>query len=240
MLIQESSLSQGSEEWLNWRKLGIGGSEIYSLACRAKHWLKPRHPRLADRITPDSTPPSWITTPRKIWMDKHGLIPPLDPNNPHLIRGHRVEPKVRELAEYTWDCELEQLCGYSEEFPHSRVSLDGYSIEKGILIEVKAPFQLWDHLPDYPVWQIAYQAAVLRKLQMVPVRAHVLEGNENRIRRVQVKDWPILGESGKLRVNEFETLGDSLIEMVCHFWEWYMEPDNPPDLIPRERDILEC
>lgn len=234
MLISESSLPQGSEEWLTWRKEGIGGSEVYSLACRARHWLAPIDPHLADAVTPQNAHPSWVTTPRKIWAEKNGLYQnPLSPTNPHLLRGHRVEPQVRSLAEDTWGCTLEQLCGYHESYPHSRVSLDGFSRDALTLIEVKAPARRWDHLPDYPVWQVAYQREVMRLLGYPAEKVFILEGNEEG-RQVFVKAWP------QENLIFLERLGSNLVQMVTLFWDCFMEPGQPPDCIPRERDVLSC
>lgn len=236
MLIEESLLPQGSAEWLSWRKRGIGGSEIYSLACRAKHWLRPLAESLVDKVSPpQENIPGWVTTPRKIWKDKHGLLPPLDPRNHHLQRGHRVEPIVRNLAEETWNCELKQLCGYAECAPYSRVSLDGYSPEKGILIEVKAPYRFWEHCPDYPVWQSAYQAAVLRKIGEYPVKVSILEGNEIHRHLIEVKEWPVIGTNGAWSIDDFQNLGNNLMKMAQIFWESYMDTDTIPNPIPRER-----
>jgi hypothetical protein len=204
MLVNDEALPQGSPEWLEWRRSGIGGSEIFSLACRARHWLKDR-PALVAAVSPTNTPPTWVSTPRRIWMDKMGLLPPLK-NNPHLERGHRVEPLVRELAEYTWNTKLTPVCGYADGAPYCRVSLDGYSEDAGILIEVKAPWKPWEHLPDYPVWQSAYQAAVLVEMGLDVRQVSILEGNEDWKRRVSVRHWPILADV-RLPDSRFWTLG---------------------------------
>ena len=237
MLIPEDSLPQGSPEWLVWRRGGIGDSEVYSLACQARHWLPAEFAALARAVTPPGEQPGWVSTPRKIWMDKHGLLPPLDRNNPHLVRGHRVEPVVRELAEETWGCTLEQVCAYSAPRPRARVSLDGFAFAQGILIEVKAPARYWTHRPKYPEWQAAYQSVVMEALGYSVNRISILEGNEQSgSRQVLVKDWPLRTAQNPnvpLRV-----LGRHLLDMVDVFWERFMATDTPPDCIPRERDLI--
>lgn len=171
MRIDEGELRQGSAKWLDWRRSGIGGSEIYQLACfadiLAAAW---RRPGLA-RLKPATPPPAWVEPPGMLAARKLGRLPEKTANF-HMRRGKRLEPIAREAAEQHYRLTFPPFCVYPDSDPAVRVSLDGFNDETGTLIEIKAPCAPWHAIPDYLEYQTAYQAQALR-----------LEARDNRLVR---------------------------------------------------------
>ena len=161
MRISEDELGQGSEQWLAWRRLGIGGSEIYALACYADSFAEAwGMPELA-RLKPRGVMPSWVTDPNVLAMRKLGLMPE-QPSNFHMRRGKRLEPEARSAAAERYGMEFPPFCLSPDNLPAVRVSLDGFNDKHGMLIEIKAPAKPWTHTPDYLEYQTAYQVEALR------------------------------------------------------------------------------
>ncbi len=232
MYIQESDLPQGSPQWLDWRKLGIGGSTVYGLAAHARIFRGQISDELIQKVTPRKEIPAWVPTPLQIYREFFGLqrreIPAFQAN-----RGHRLEPIARNLAAETLDVELEQVCVYPDERPICRVSLDGYNQEFGELIEVKAPLNPWEYCPEYVIWQTAYQAAVVRAAGFPVNNIYILEIGEDDTRELSVRNWDIEDK------DKHRELGESLMDLAEFFYRAYLATAVAPPYTANEQVIID-
>ncbi len=161
MRVRERDLAQGSQEWLEWRRLGFGGSDIYVLACHADKLATALEVPRFRQLMPKTAPPKWIPSLSTLINRKLGIEPEQPPNF-HMARGHRLEPVARAAAENRYGIEFDPFCVYPDDIPAVRVSLDGFNDNQGMLIEIKAPMHGWRAMPDYLEYQTAYQAEALR------------------------------------------------------------------------------
>lgn len=137
-------------EWLQWRREGIGASDVAGIL----------------RLSP------W-TSPYRVWADKVGLLPTTDDSESERLRfGHMAEPMIAEYVradlglvvagEQTW-------CSRPDK-PWHRATVDGFifesdrtdSIEQALgVLEVKTDFGTpWDEVPAYYQAQVQWQMHV--------------------------------------------------------------------------------
>ena len=227
MLWENKELPQGSPEWLDWRRQGIGGSTVYGLACHPET-IPGLSPAVAERVRPESTPPDWVSTPRQTWREYFGA--PRSISRFHTERGHRLEPVARELLEETLGFPVKQVCLFPDERPVCRVSLDGFCFETGTLLEVKAPFHRWEALPDYVVWQTAYQvaaceAAGLRVGEVVIIEVYEDAEEAGPDGGALCKRWNPLDVLSR---TTFRRLGKSLMVLAEVFYQEHLVGQTPP------------
>lgn len=229
MLIPENELPQGSDEWLEWRKAGIGGSEVFALAAYVQ--ALPDFPeKLANVVKPTREAPSWVATPIELYREAFGFP---RPEIPEFLasRGHRFEALARELLEDTIGVPVPPVCVQLPDRPICRVSLDGYNEEEGVLMEVKAPTTAWEYCPEYVIWQTAYQRAVLEAGGHPVEVIHILEiGAPDEEGRPTVRNWDIPEE---LWIKHL-ALGKVLMLLAEHFYEQHIQAGVPPQYLPNE------
>ncbi len=110
------NIAQRTDEWHDWRKQGITGTDAAVLLG------------LHDKKTP------W-----RIWAEKLGKVPPEDlSGNPNVQRGIALEPIAREAIEQKHDLLLLPVCGEHDEHPILRASFDGID-DNGRPVEIKCP-----------------------------------------------------------------------------------------------------
>jgi putative phage-type endonuclease len=110
------NIAQRTDEWHDWRKQGITGTDAAVLLG------------LHDKKTP------W-----RIWAEKLGKVPPEDlSGNPNVQRGIALEPIAREAIEQKHDLLLLPVCGEHEEHAILRASFDGID-DNGRPVEIKCP-----------------------------------------------------------------------------------------------------
>ncbi len=110
------NLEQNGEKWHAFRREGIGGSDIAVLGG----------------ISP-------YKTISNLYMDKLGLSPPSE-LDPFLIEsGERAEIEARDYFKERPEDPIEfiPICVVSDESDVIRASLDGFSVDKNIVLEVK-------------------------------------------------------------------------------------------------------
>lgn len=139
-------MEQNSSDWLEWRKRGLGASDIPILLG----------------ISP------W-KTPYQLWEEKLGLAED-DPEKYNFIteKGHRLEPKARALYEIQFDgVDCPPKLAERKDKPHHRASLDGYNEEKNYCVEIKfvGAGDKWKmaqegKIPDYYMAQMMWQLYV--------------------------------------------------------------------------------
>lgn len=105
------------DKWHEWRSKGIGGSDIAAIMGASPY--KNIH---------------------ELWEEK-ALGKSKKVSGPHIDRGNRLEPFVREMfnERHGFNCKPENVVHHLIDF--YRASLDGIDWENGILIEIKCPGQ---------------------------------------------------------------------------------------------------
>lgn len=218
------SFEQGSQEWLDWRRGGIGASEVFSLAAFASDFgfTEPCPMPLGEV-------PPWVTTPRTLYQRKLGELPEFG-GNEHTERGNRQEPLIRGEFNRKHKTACKPQC---VEGPGAlRCSLDGIDMPKGkpvLLVEIKAPSRRWESLPVYYRVQTLYQRAVLGLVvPKAAIRSGVVAGYE---------DFnPETGEVFGLDIKAFPVEGDAamegwLLRLAQFFWDSYIAQKKLPPAV---------
>lgn len=136
------SFQQGSPEWLEWRKGGIGSSDAPAIMG----------------ISP------WKTA-FQLWRETLGLANKPEFNSA-MERGLELEPLAREIAEMISDVNFKPCLRVHKVFPWMRASLDGLSEDGKIAIEIKCTSQKNHELakngqiPEYYYPQLQHQICV--------------------------------------------------------------------------------
>lgn len=125
MIFQPSELIQGSEEWLNWRKTGIGASEM--------------------SVIMGSLPFSYEDI-IELWKKKVGMQVKPFIVTPAIQEGIDTEPEAREKFIKRVGVKVEPKCFTHPEYEFLRASLDGYGVVKKrskivdrVAVEIKCP-----------------------------------------------------------------------------------------------------
>ena len=109
-------LVQGSSDWLEWRRAGIGASDVGVIFGVDPH-----------------------KTARQLWEEKRTLLADLkDTRSTATQRGHEHESMIRAALGFELDCEFTTDCFEHPEFPWLRASLDGWCDEKKLGLEIKS------------------------------------------------------------------------------------------------------
>ncbi|MBD0788044.1 YqaJ viral recombinase family protein [Vibrio sp. Y2-5] len=210
---------QKTLSWLKWRMEGVGASDIAVIAgvCKEK-------------------------TPYQLYQEKKGYVEPEDlSRNPHVRRGNRCEPIVREYMINELGVPIEVFCAEDSNHPHRKVSFDGVAVylSKGeaIPVEIKCPCpsrfnEVLEHydpndqekvlsseLVQYHLWQMQYQIA------MVGSRYGLLVFYCEHSNRIVV-----------IKIQANLAIQQKAIELVDQFAE-ALATDNPPDMDP-DRDVF--
>lgn len=114
--MQIVNLTQGTQEWLDWRARGVSATDIPTILGKNPY-----------------------KTQYQLWLEKTGRANAPDlSGNPNVQRGNRLEPLAREFCEERDDEILLPVCGEHSELPYIRASFDGLS-SNGEPYEFKAP-----------------------------------------------------------------------------------------------------
>lgn len=113
MPYKETSMEQGTPEWLEWRQQGIGASDASVLVGLNK----------------------WKSL-EQLWLEKRGEYE--TPDNKYMARGREKESEALEcFMEEVEDYEYTPFVLTHSEFSRHRASLDGWNGE--IAVEIKCP-----------------------------------------------------------------------------------------------------
>lgn len=135
-------LVQGSKEWMDWRRQGIGASEVAAIVGVCKY-----------------------STPYKVWKEKTGVSEGFA-GNFATERGSELEPKVRARYELMALEDMAPAIAEHPTFTICRASLDGISKDRKLILEIKCPSKdshleaLAGKVPDHYKPQVQYQLAV--------------------------------------------------------------------------------
>lgn len=136
-----TTAAQGSDEWLDARRNGIGGSDVAAV-LGANPWR----------------------TPLEVWLSKTGQGETFT-GSEKADWGHRLEPVVRDhyasLHPHWWVDEVPGVLAHPD-VPIAMASLDGLvnAKEGQHGLEVKTTGQSWDRPPDMYLFQVAWYQAV--------------------------------------------------------------------------------
>lgn len=108
-------LDQNSPEWLEWRRKGIGSSDIAALM--------------------DKCP---FNTALKVYDEKTGLMDERSPSFA-MIRGSAYEEEARKAFEKQISGKFDPVCSEHQEMEYARASLDGFNPETKEVLEIKVP-----------------------------------------------------------------------------------------------------
>ena len=108
-------LEQGTDEWKEWRRGGIGGSDAGVILGTSPY-----------------------RTPLDVYNDKLGKPGKEDTSKEWIFkRGHEAEPQIRAIIESRYGMKLPPKTCQMEEVPVLRASLDGWNDTKKIGLECK-------------------------------------------------------------------------------------------------------
>ncbi len=107
-------MEQKSEEWLDWRKKGIGSSDA-PIIMGVSPWK----------------------TPFELWEEKTGRVQPEQTSNWAQERGNELEPVARAKFEIEYDMEMSPALCQHEEYPQLRASMDGWNPKYKVGLEIK-------------------------------------------------------------------------------------------------------
>lgn len=189
-------IQQNTPEWLELRKNKIGASD-------------------APIILGDSP---W-KTPYQLWEEKLGLRPQPSMNDA-MRRGHELEPIARQAYnDHTGNC-VEPEVLFHKEHEWMMASLDGVSLDRSIVVEIKCPGEK-DHqaasdgkVPDKYYAQLQHQLAVI---------------NLNLLHYFSYRD----GDFHLIVVERDEKYIENLYSEEVDFWK-KMQDFQPPELSNRD------
>jgi putative phage-type endonuclease len=146
-------MEQGSNEWLAWRRKGIGASESAVLLG-----LDP-----------------YGKTPYKLWLEKQGGPAEDTEAAPGLFqRGHETEAMVRAALELENGVDYPPALFEHPEFPFIRASLDGWGPEgtspRGVEIKMVGAKALNEPIPPHHQVQMQHQMLVTAQDSWLYVR----------------------------------------------------------------------
>lgn len=142
-------LSQGSADWLAWRKTGIGASDACDLVGHAP-WNDPEELRKV----------------------KLGLSPGKFLNE-RMARGQRLEPEARALFNVLTGLDMSPVCVIHDRYEWMKASLDGITPDHTAILEVKCMGvdKHWRavhkrKVPDYYMPQMQHQLMVCDRAKL--------------------------------------------------------------------------
>lgn len=106
---------QGSQEWLNWRTTGVGGSDA----------------PVVMGVSP-------YDTYLGLWALKLGRRAPI-PDNPGMQRGRMLEEPARRAYERETGIFVTPACAEHDRYPFIKASFDGLALLQDIGVEIKCP-----------------------------------------------------------------------------------------------------
>lgn len=140
-----TEFEQGSTEWFNWRKKGIGASDM-----------------------PIILGMSPFKTPYQLWLEKTDQVDKSGEQAMIAFRGTNMESVAREHYELETGIKMQPITFQMEQPEYMRASLDGWNADRRIVLEVKCPgkenhqMAVKGEVPKYYWWQMQHQLLVAR------------------------------------------------------------------------------
>jgi len=205
MIIQK--YLQGTDEWLEWRKTGIGASDMAAVMG----------------VSP-------FKTPYQLWEEMLNIRMP-EGESPPMKHGKREEAVARSRLEDLLDTQLFPVCGTSDKYPWMLASFDGVSMNGKIGAEIKNPFRfkIEDDVPKTHVAAMAGEIPEYYKIQMQ--QQYCVGGLERHYYFSRVKGAP--QEEVLIPVERDDELIAKIIEAGEQFMEC-VKTRTPPPLLDRD------
>lgn len=164
----ESEQTQGSKAWHAFRAKHIGASEVSAVLGESD-----------------------FQTPYQLWMLKTGQAEPVK-SNWAMQRGTDAEPEIRRLYEELYSVKLATPVMEYSEWPTLSASLDGYSNELGLVVEMKFPSKAKHELALQGLVPSTYRAQIQTQMLVAECNtAHYVSYDGKDIAVVIVKADPI-------------------------------------------------
>ena len=196
-------MEQGSDQWLQWREKGLGGSDVAVILG----------------ISP-------FTTPLQLYKDKLG-IEKREYDKYITDKGHYYEGVLRTKFEMTDERDFPPVCMIHKDHSHRRVSLDGWDADTRTVLEIKLVgkdvFKLAKNhqLPEYYMAQMQYQMDIAEAREGVYLAG--IEGADQ-FGAKSIEDWTIV------IVKPDAALVDNINSAVDGFWFSNLQKEVPPPL----------
>ena len=200
---QNERLHQNTPEWQRWRLEGIGSSD-------------------APVIMGESN----FKTPRVLWSIKTGGSTE-GSDSPAVRRGRELEQRARSAYEARMGVQMEPACLVHDQLDWMRASLDGFSFDGSIVLEIKCPLSRRD--------QAAVQEGRISVHYYAQVQ-HQLEVS----RAQEAHYWSFDGTSGILvRAQPDREYIARLMEAEAAFWQRILDnrwPEHSDDELDLDTD----
>lgn len=210
-------IKQGSQEWLKWRKEGLGASDIPIIMKESPY-----------------------KTPLQLWEEKCGFNQFNEMNNA-MKHGILTEGKARDQFNEEYSLNIKSLCIEDDEKPYLKASLDGWDEDKKILAEIKCPTSseiiraLYEEekYPNYWYIQIQWQAFLTKPEKIYLIvwdwqleRNIVIEIKENpelhyRMKEEAIKFWNLIitGKEPEATDSDYVDVEDPQLELLLAEYE---------------------
>lgn len=138
------NLQQGTLEWREWRRGGVGGSDVAAILGLSPFENATRVDLFREKV--------------------HGEQ---RETNFSMRRGNRLEPVARAAFERLTGIAWPAVCGEDEHTPWAKVSLDGINADHSEIVEIKCAnwqtHEMWLHgfVPDYYLVQMQWQMMIV-------------------------------------------------------------------------------
>lgn len=139
---EDKECDQNTDEWLAWRKKGIGSSDASVLAGI-----------------------NIYKTVHDLWLDKLGEVVK-EPMPYPAQRGKDLEPVARDIFEYQFKVKIPPKNFIHPQYEFMKASLDGWNEEERYIVEIKTPMPtskdlIWpDQVPEKYYPQLQWQLLV--------------------------------------------------------------------------------
>lgn len=165
----EEELPQGSPEWHEWRKGGLGGSGVACLMYESPY----ESIQMSWEIRTGNRPPKVFSAA--------------------MAQGNQKEPEARDYYEERFG-DVEALCAVHPSLPWVRCSFDGVRIDRTAIVEIKCPKNLANHrsqtkagtVPKHRRAQLQWQLAIANALWGVDECHYWSYWNQDEYKRIVV------------------------------------------------------
>jgi putative phage-type endonuclease len=195
------ALVQGSPEWHEFRRQGVGGSDA--------------------PVVEGNSP---YRTLRQLALEKRGLMAEESEDNEFIFsKGHRTESLIRKQFQDLTGVEMNPLCAIHDKFDHVRASLDGFDPVKFGVLEGK--------LIGQDVLERARSAKRMKISERIPAHHYTQIQHQLSVTGVDLAHWfghDGKGQGVLLEIKADRKYMKALLEKEHRFWEMVQKGELPP------------